>query len=256
MLTEPVSILLLHAFPFDSRMWRDQVQALSPNVRVIAPDMRGFGRNHRSPLFESIDLHAKDIVAQLDQHQCVRALVVGLSMGGYVAMAMSRLFPHRVAGLLLANTRAEADSEEAKQQRNNMIRSVEQNGTALLPNLMIHQLVSPNCPDSTRTLLRTIMLEQHPLAVIAALKALRDRPDARGGLRQVHCPTTVLASQLDPLSPPHVMQPIADAIEQAEFRIIPDAGHMSNLQAPAAFLQAIKDVYERVMQASRNSEKS
>ncbi len=245
MLTDPVPILLIHAFPLDARMWRPQVEAFR-SIRLLAPDLRGFGRNQRSPLFESIDQHAKDLVALLDQSSTPRALVVGLSMGGYVALALARLFPHRVAGLVLANTRAEPDLDADRGLRDAMMEQVQRVGTSLLPNVMLPKLIAPACDDLTRGFLRAMMLEQEPQGVIAALRALRNRPDARGALFQIHCPTAVVAGEQDVLTPPSVLHAIADAIPDATVTVIPGAGHLTNLEAPAAFNQVVWNVHERV----------
>ncbi len=246
MITDPIPILFIHAFPLDSRMWRPQVEAFSPSIRVFAPDLRGFGRNKRTPLFESVDQHAKDLVALLDQSSAPRALVVGLSMGGYIALALARLFPHRVAGLLLANTRAEPDDDADKTRRDAMREQVRSVGSSLLPNVMLPKLVSPGCDDSTRNFLRGLMLEQDPSGVAAALLALRNRPDARGGLFQIHCPTALVCGQLDPLTPPSVMQVLTDALPGSSLTVIPGAGHLSNLEAPAAFNQVLAQLHEQV----------
>jgi len=244
MLTEPVPILFIHAFPLDSRMWQPQIDALG-NIRVLAPDLRGFGRSRRSPLFDSLDLHAKDLAALLDHSSVPRALVVGLSMGGYIAFALARLFPHRVAGLVLANTRAEADQDVDRTRRDLMIEQVNTVGTSLLPNVMLPGLVTAQCTDATRNTLRAMMLEQNPQGVIAALRALRDRPDARGGLFQIHCPTAVIGGQFDLLTPPSCQQSIVEAIPGSTLTVLPDVGHLSNVESPATFNQTVLETHER-----------
>lgn len=251
MISAPIPLLLIHAFPMDSRMWRPQLDAFTPTIRVLAPDLRGFGRNQRSPLFESVDQHAKDLVALLDQSSAPRALVVGLSMGGYIALAMARRHPHRVAGLLLADTRAEPDDNATQHQRDGLIAQVRSVGTSLLPNVMIPKLLAPSCDDATRNFLRGIILEQDPSGVAAALLALRNRPDARGGLFQIHCPTALVCGELDELTPPSVMQGLADGIEGSRLTIVPGAGHMSNLEAPAFFNQVLSDLHDEVRSQSR-----
>ena len=255
MLTDPVPILFIHAFPLDARMWRPQIEAFR-NIRLLAPDLRGFGRNHRSPLFESVDQHAKDLVALLDQSSTPRALVVGLSMGGYIALALARLFPHRVAGLVLANTRAEPDQDADRDLRDAMIEQVHSVGTSLLPNVMLPKLVAPTCDDVTRSFLRVMMLEQDPQGVTSALRALRNRPDARGGLFQIHCPTALVGGELDALTPPSVLHAIADAVPGATITVIPGAGHLTNLEAPAAFNQVVANLHERVRHTTLASPKS
>jgi pimeloyl-ACP methyl ester carboxylesterase len=251
MISAPVPILLIHAFPLDSRMWRPQLEAFTPAIRVLNPDLRGFGRNLRGPLFESVDQHAKDLVALLDRASAPRALVVGLSMGGYIALSLARRHPHRVAGLLLANTRAEPDDEAAQTQRDSMIEQVRSVGASLLSNAMLPRLIAPSCDDGIRNFLRGIMLEQDPSGVVAALLALRNRPDARGGLFQIHCPTALVCGQHDVLTPPSVMQMLADAIPGSSLTVVPGAGHLTNLEAPAIFNQVLAELHERVRRGMR-----
>ena len=250
MLTDPVPILFIHAFPLDARMWRPQLGALNA-IRLVAPDLRGFGNNLRAPLFESFELHAKDLVALLDRSSIAKALVVGLSMGGYVAFALARLFPHRVAGFVFANTRAEPDDDATRQKREAMIEQVKNVGTSLLPNVMLPGLVASTCEDATRNSLRAMMLEQSALGVIAAVRALRDRPDARGVLSQIHCPTAVVGGESDVLSPSALQKSIADAVPGSELTIIPGVGHLSNLEAPAAFNQVVLETHDRAKHYAR-----
>ena len=253
MISAPVPILLIHAFPLDARMWRPQLEAFTPAIRVLAPDLRGFGRNQRGPLFESVDQHAKDLVALLDRASAPRALVVGLSMGGHIALSLTRRHPHRVAGLLLADTRAEPDDPSDKAQRDALIEQVQSVGTSLLPNTMLPRLVTKACDDTIRNMLRGLMLEQEPSGVQAALVALRDRPDARGGLFQIHCPTALVCGEHDAITPPSVMQMLADAIPDATLTVVPGAGHMTNLEAPAAFNQVLANLHDRVRRGARLS---
>lgn len=251
MISAPIPILLIHAFPLDARMWRPQVEAFTPAVRVFAPDLRGFGRNRRTPLFESVELHAKELVSVLDQGSAPRALVVGLSMGGYIALALARRYPHRVAGLVLANTRAEPDDEDGRAQRDAMIEQIRSVGTSLLPATMVPRLLAPSADDTLRHFLRATMLEQDAAGVVAGLHALRDRPDARGGLFQIHCPTAVVGGELDVLTPPETMRSLADTIEGAELTIVQGAGHLTNLEAPATFNRIVADLLERVRRLQR-----
>ena len=247
MLTEPIPILFIHAFPLDSTMWRTQVGGLR-GLRLLTPDLRGFGRNHRLPLFDSIDAHAKDLAALLDQSSIERALVVGLSMGGYIALALVKLFPHRVAGLVLANTRAEPDTDIDRRKREAMIEQVTEVGTSLLPNVMLPGLVSSSCGDSLRETIREMILRQPRQGVIAAIRSLRDRCDARGTLTQIHCPTAFVGGEFDLLSPPSFQRSMSHAVPGSTMVVIPGVGHLSNMEAPLVFNKVICDVHDRIKQ--------
>jgi len=234
------AVLLLHAFPFDSRMWRAEVDAVKTKRLVLAPDLRGFGLRgfgaaRGMPPPESVDQHARDLVGLLDAAGVARALVVGLSMGGYVALALHRLAAHRVAGLLLADTNAHADSVEAKAERDALAARIAREGLGFLPDVLLPRLVAGGCSDAVRQSLRRMMLEQEPRAVVAALRALRNRPDHTKRLAAIRVPTTVVCGAADVLSTPETMEGMARAIPGARMRVLRGVGHLTNLEAPEAF---------------------
>ena len=239
-------ILFVHAFPFDSRMWQPQVEAFAPQHTVFAPDLRGFGKNAAGPPVESVEQQARELVDLLDRNGIPRAVVVGLSMGGYIALALARLWPARAAGLLLADTRAEPDDEAGRAKRDAMIERIEKEGVGFVPDAMLPLLVAPPCAAPIQLVLRGWILEQHPTGVTSAVRALRNRPDARPALPAISCPVSLVCGALDQLTPPAVMQSMAASIQGAKLHIVPGAGHLTNLEAPEAFNAALRDLLERV----------
>ena len=167
-------------------------------------------------------------------------------MGGYVALALHRLAPERIAGLLLADTTAAADTPDKSQEREIRARQVEREGIELLPDEMIPLLVASACAADVKLELRRLMLEQSPYGVAAALRALGSRPDATAQLPTMAVPTSVLCGEQDQLTPPAVMRELARAIPAASFVLVPDAGHMTNLEAPDHFNQALLTTLARV----------
>lgn len=235
-------LLLLHAFPLDRGMWRPQLAVLGEVARVIAPDMPGFGESPAAPFtIEGV----ADLVAEfLTELKVGKAVVCGLSMGGYVAMALARRHPDRLGGLVLANTRAGVDDSQAKAARGKSIETVKEKGAAALFEGMLAKVVS----DSTRAekpqvveALKEVAGRQSPQSVAAALAALRDRPDANAGLKSIGVPTLVIAGEHDAVTPPLSAANLSAQIPGSKLVHVPGAGHLSNAENPAAFNAAVRE---------------
>jgi 3-oxoadipate enol-lactonase len=241
--TGPV-VVLLHAFPLDSGMWRPQMDGLADRWRLIAPDLPGFGQSAVSAGL-TIDSLA-DVVAELLDHLGVneRVIIGGLSMGGYVALAFCRLYPQRLGGLILADTKADPDDEAARANRETMIRLANDKGPPAVLDQLLPRLVAPGTtagrPGVVKAV-RDLAGRQTTAGVVAALQALRDRPDAGPGLAHVSVPTLVLVGEEDALTPPEQARALADGIPNARLVTVPAAGHLSNLENPDAFTAAVRD---------------
>ena len=237
-------LVLLHAFPLDSSMWRAQAAALSDRLRVIAPDLPGFGGSAVSAGL-TIDSVA-DVVAELLDHLGVneRVVVAGLSMGGYAALAFARLYPQRVRALVLADTKADPDDESGRANRDRLIQLGADQGPAAVIDQLLPKMLAPGAaernPDLAR-LVRETAGGQKAEGIVAALKALRDRPDARPGLSHISFPTLVIVGEQDAITPPEKAQELASQIPNARLVTIPGAGHLSNLENPVAFAAAVRE---------------
>jgi 3-oxoadipate enol-lactonase len=237
------TLVLLHAFPLDREMWKPQLAALAGTARVIAPDMPGFGRSALPPEPWSVESAADAVTGLLDTLGLTgRVVVGGLSMGGYVAMAFARKYPDRLAGLILADTRAEPDDAAGKENREKMIATARKQGAAAVVEAMLPKLLS----DATRTnrpavadAVKAIGSRQTAEGVAAGLAALRDRPDATPGLDQVSVPTLVLVGEHDAVTPPTLAAAMAGRVYGSDLVTIPNAGHLSNLENPEAFNAAV-----------------
>ena len=239
-------LVLVHGFPFDNESWRAEARALASGARVIAPSMRGFGA---SVPFEgvagasSIDTMADDVAAVLDALAIDdRAVVGGLSMGGYVALSFARRHAMRLRGLVLADTRAEPDSAEARGNRDRAIARVEGGDLAGFVEGLLATLLAP-CTVAEHpavvSAVRAMALRAAPAAVVQALRALRDRPDARPGLAAITVPVLVLVGEEDAHIPPAASQAMASQLPNARMHVLPRAGHLSNLEQPEAFRAAL-----------------
>jgi pimeloyl-ACP methyl ester carboxylesterase len=225
-------------------MWRHQVGALSDRYRVIAPDLPGFGQSAASAGL-TLDSVA-DVVAELLDHLGVneRVVVGGVSMGGYSALAFARLYPQRVRALVLADTKADPDDEDGRANRDRMIQLATEHGAQGVVEQLLPRLLAPDAlerePDVAR-FVRETAIRQSTEGIVAALRALRDRPDARSGLSHISFPTLVVVGDQDAITPVTKAQELAGNIPNARLVVIPQAGHLSNLENPQVFTAAVRD---------------
>ena len=242
-------LVLLHAFPLNRRMWDPQARALGAGRRVITPDYPGFGRSPRPCAQPDVRHYAEGVRELLDSLGLERVALGGLSMGGYVALAFMRLFPERVSSLVLANTRPDADPEEVRETRRELARRVTEEGVGILPGLQMERLLSEKTLKSKPEVIervRAMILESSPDGVVAALGAMKDRPDSTGGLGDIGVPTLVIAGEEDELSNPEVMEEMASKIPDSSYVVLQNAGHLSNLEAPEEFNAALSGFLAKV----------
>ena len=245
------ALLLLHAFPLQAAMWEDQIAAFSPGRRVIAPDLMGFGASDApdDPERYTMDAYADDAAALLDHLGVGRAVVAGLSMGGYVALALLRRHPGRVAGLVLADTRAGSDTDEVVQRRVTQQAQVREQGTAELVEAQLGVLLGETTrrehPEVVERA-RGLMAPNPPAGVIGGLEAMKGRPDSTDLLAGIAVPTLVIVGEDDAPSPPAVAEGMHRAIPGSRLVVLPDVGHLTNLEAPEAFNEALGAILEEV----------
>jgi 3-oxoadipate enol-lactonase len=235
-------LVLLHAFPYDSQMFAEQVAGLGDVANVLTPDLPGFGSEPVIPGV-TLELIADRTAVILDRHSILKAVVGGVSMGGYAAMAFARKYPQRLSGLILADTRAEADDEAAKANRAKAIELVQMQGVAAFIETQMPKLISPasqatQSPFADRV--RSLAKQQSQEGVSEALAMLRDRPDARPGLAQVTCPTLIVVGEEDAITPPALADAMKAIIPHATLVRIPNAGHLANWERPAEFNSAVR----------------
>ena len=236
-------LLLLHAFPLNGKMFEPQIEALSAERRVILPDFPGFGHSPRTPAQPDVGYYAGCVRGLLDRLEIPRVVLGGVSMGGYVAFECVRSFPERISGLVLANTRPDADSEEIRSTRKEMALKVTEGGIGVLPEIQMERLLSPHTRENDDGLVekvRAIILENTPDGAVAALGAMRERPDSTATLREIAVPTLVVGGEDDTISSPEVMGEMAGKIPGARHVTLPNAGHLSNLEDPDGFNEAVR----------------
>ncbi len=235
------TLLLVHGFPVDRHLWDAQLAGLSSQVHVVAPDLRGAGASAVPPGPYTVDQYAADLVALLDHLAIRKTVLAGLSMGGYIALAFWRRYPERVQALILCDTRAEPDSEQGRANRDAAIKKVQQEGVEALADEQMRLLLAPASQADTRLAgrARAMMVAQPAPGVVAALGALRERPDSQPTLPTIAVPTLVLVGAEDKVTPPEQARAMRDAIPAARLAIIPGAGHFSPLERPRGVNRAL-----------------
>ncbi len=232
-------IVLVHAFPLDGRVW-DAVRAeLSRTHRVIVPDLRGFGRSADQPPAASLDAHADDLAVLLDELGVAQATVVGLSLGGYVALAFARRHLARLAALVLVDTRAAGDTAVGRVGRDDAIARVRSQGSGALVDGMLPKMFPHGATPELAAWFREVVASQPADGVIAALGAMRDRPDATPVLATVRVPSLVAVGGDDLVIPPAEAESMVSLLPDGAFVQFPGAGHLVPVEKPAVFARAL-----------------
>lgn len=231
-------VLLIHGFPFTSRMWRPQLGA-ELGGRLLAPDLPGFGASVASEPPHSVERLAEACLAVLDANGISEPAVVGgLSMGGYIALAAARLFPQRLRGLMLFSTRAGADGAEAKANRDKAIATAREQGPGPAGDGMHPKLLAPanySEQPAVAAELKEIMKGATTEGVVMALTAMRDRPDSTPALAGIRVPTLIVHGEEDQVIPKSEAEAMAAAIPGSQLYLIARAGHLLNLEQPVEF---------------------
>ena len=239
------TLMLVHAFPLDASMWGEQVDALKGEAEVLAPSLPGFGGTPPAGDVLTVEAMANAVVAELDRAGAERAVVCGLSMGGYAAFALWRLHRERIAGLVLADTRAEADDQAGKDRRRVVAETVKARGTEWMaenPPPLLSEGADPALWEKVKEVIR----RQPAHAIAAASLGIAERVDSRPILGEIDVPAAVIVGSGDTLTPPEMAQTIADGIPGAELTVLDGAGHLSNLESPEWFTEAVRNLLRRM----------
>jgi pimeloyl-ACP methyl ester carboxylesterase len=240
-------VLLVHGFPLDHTMWSSQIEAIAQNWRVIAPDLRGFGQSTLGSADPrtgvSMERYADDLAELLDIVGITEPIVLaGFSMGGYVAWQFVRKYSSRLRGLIQCDTRAAADTEEARAGRLKMADNVAEWGSARVAEMMGPKLLAPRTFEQQPAVVaavRQVVERTSPAAIAAAQRGMAARPDVTDLLPAIKVPTLIVVGAEDAISPPTEMKSIATAIPNAQFVQIPESGHMTTMENPAAVNRAM-----------------
>jgi len=226
-------LLLLHAWPLDARMWAPQLEVLAADLPVAAPSHPGFGGTPGGSTVTTMGACADRALAAMDEAGIDRAVVCGLSIGGYVTFELWRRARERFLGMVLANTRAVADTPEAAEGRLTLAARLRAEGNILAAEPPA--LLAPDAPDDLRERVRSLVADQPAEAIAAALVGMAERPDSTSDLPGIDVPTLVITSTADQLIAPEVSLEMASQIPGAKAHTIEGVGHLTNLEAPDVF---------------------
>jgi 3-oxoadipate enol-lactonase len=236
------SLVLLHAFPLNARMWEPQLTLADGGWRIIAPHLPAMDGGPGETPVNSFDDAAGQVIDLLDSLHIDEAVIGGLSMGGYLAFALFRHAARYFSGMILADTRPQADTPEARDGRTRMLALLEEQGPQGLADEMIPKLLAPETLRSEPEIVervRALILANPAGATAGAITALMTRADSTPLLTKIDCPTLILVGEHDTLTPPALSRDMQRAIAGAELVTIDDAGHLSSLERPEAFNAAV-----------------
>jgi 3-oxoadipate enol-lactonase len=238
-------VVLIHAFPLNADMWRLQLERVPEGWRFIAPDMRGFGPHGAvDSKGVTLDDMAADVTALLDELEIESAVIGGLSMGGYITFALFRKAPERFTGMILADTRAQADTAEGLEARRGLIAVARAEGPRGVATSMVPKLLGTtslerrqNLPDKVRAMIETCTTD----GIVSGIEAMMARPDSTPELPRINCPTLVIVGAEDTVTPAADAAALQNQIVRSRLVILPEAGHLSNLEVPDVFALAVSD---------------
>jgi 3-oxoadipate enol-lactonase len=236
-------VILLHGFPLNAETWRPQLEHVPEGWRFIAPDLRGFGgtRALAASGRVTLDDYAADVGDFMDCLQLDDAVIAGMSMGGYIAFAMYRQAPARFNGLVLADTRPQADTPAGLESRTAMRARLAREGTPGVADQMLPKLLSPRAEPALVSRVRQIIEGADPAGVDAAIVAMMGRPDSTPDLPRIACATLVIVGELDDITPVADAQAMEAAVPRSTLTVVHDAGHLSNLERPEPFNRTLAD---------------
>lgn len=242
-------VVFIHGFPFSSEMWKPQVEALQQTYRVIVYDVRGHGKSGTGDGQYSIEYFVDDLFALLDHLTILKVALVGLSMGGYIALRAMEREPGRFRALVLCDTRSDSDTNESKIKRFNQAKLVKVEGTRGFADdfvkAVFFEKTFQSKPQAVQ-LIHDLIEHTEPLAISGTLLALAGRTDTTASLPRIAIPTMVIVGEKDVVTPPHTAVAMKEKLPNAEMFVIPNAGHLSNLENPGDFNMRLLTFLQKV----------
>ncbi|MET9442454.1 alpha/beta hydrolase [Streptomyces sp. NPDC006610] len=234
--TSRLPLVLVHGHPFDRTMWAPQTEAFAPSRRVIAPDLRGYGMSPVTPGVTPLSRFAEDVGGLLDDLGVRRFVLAGLSMGGQIAMECYRQWgPERIGGLVLADTFAEAETEQGREARRAAAERLLREGMRGYADEVLEKMVAPYADPAVKAHVHRMMTATSPEGAAAALRGRAERPDYRDLLTRVTVPALVVVGADDEFTPVDQARSLHALLPEAELRVIEGCAHMPNLERPEEF---------------------
>jgi len=236
------TLVLIHAFPLNARMFEPQLALADGGWHVVAPQLRGFDGGEEDRPAASMDDYAGDVIDLLDALHVADAVIGGVSMGGYITFAIFRHASRYFQGMILADTRPQADTPEGVEGRKRMLGLVHEKGSGAVADEMLPKLLGEETrrtQPAVAARVRDLVLANSTAAIAGAVTALMTRPDSTPLLSSIHCPTLVVVGEGDAITPPNLSRAMSEAIAGSALEVIPHAGHLASIEQPAAFNQTL-----------------
>jgi 3-oxoadipate enol-lactonase len=238
------TIIFIHAFPLCCRMWDPQIDAFKNKYHVVVYDLRGFGYSETHDCHLTIDDHADDLIELVESLNLDKPVICGLSMGGYIALRAIEKYADRFSGVILADTKSEADVNTAKLKRAEQIRMVKRGDKEKFFDGFLDTVLCERTKrdrPATRTFLKEIMSWQKEEGITGALLTLAARTDTTEALEQINVPTLIIEGEEDKVVPPEFAKSLNEKIKNSTLVMIPDAGHFPNLENAEEFNKAVDE---------------
>jgi len=230
-------IIFVHGFPYDYSMWKDQIDVLKNNYHCIAYDVRGLGDSIVGDGQYTMEFYVNDLFAILNEMKLEKPILCGLSMGGYIALRAVEKNQNLFSGLILCDTRADADDNAGKLKRSENINIINTQGLNVFVDQFVRNCFADETPVEQEKMYQSVLKKSYkhnPIGVKGAIIAIMSRTETSSFLPEIKIPTLVLCGSFDKLTPPTLMRTLAEKIKDSEFGIIPRAGHMTPLENPEA----------------------
>ena len=247
---QQVPIIFIHGFPYNSTMWEQQIKRLKEEYYCVAYDIRGLGETPPGYGQFTIEMFVDDLFAVIDGLGLDRPVITGFSMGGYITLRAVEREPDRFRGIILCDTKAEADDDAGKLKRANAIKSINTNGMETFASNFVPMTFSEDAPQRIPETYNTILEQakaESPIGVKGSLLAMAARTDTTQSLGDIRVPTLLLVGEQDTLTPPSVMQQMHNRISGSEIILVPEAGHMAPLENPEVFTHSIEDFLTKLL---------
>jgi|JI10StandDraft_1071094.scaffolds.fasta_scaffold485393_2 3-oxoadipate enol-lactonase len=231
-------LIFIHGFPFNKWMWEKQLIAIKENYRLIAYDVRGHGETEAGTPTFSISQFADDLIALMDALHIEKAIVAGLSMGGYIALNAIKKYSDRFAGLILCDTQCGADSAEGKEKRKKTIDFIKRNGLEVYAQESLKNLFAPASLEGKMNevlFIEETILQSKADNICLTLQALADRMETCSSLKKIKVPVAILVGKEDKVTTSEIAEKLHELIKGSTLHIIDEAGHLSNLENPDSF---------------------
>lgn len=239
-----IPLIFIHGFPFDKSMWQPQMEYFKSTHRVIAYDIRGFGKSFDDANDLSMSLFADDLIKLMDLLHISKATICGLSMGGYIALNAVNRYSERIAALILCDTQCISDSEEIRKKRYSTIEQIRKDGredfTADFISKIFHKDSFINYPDKVE-LVKEIIRANSQHTILRGLAAIAERVETCSTLGLISVPTLIICGSNDAITPPEKSEYLHKHIKNSTLQIVESAGHVSNLEQPEVFNQYLMD---------------